>query len=213
MTTSLQSLQHIQSVNLIIWRILEYRQEPSDFPNVQTFYFNDSIRNIDLIVEGIPVVSLGLGPLITYSKTKESIRATGDKVTIGLSGVPDYELQALLASGIKGSEIQINRLIQYPGTNDNIVDLDYARASGGVVGRFFGYVNNYAVNDDIQHTSQTRLVEIVLDCINFSAINIKNVAGIRTNPQDLRFLTNDTDESFDRVPALHEREYFFGESK
>lgn len=213
MTTSLQSLQHIQNVNLIRWEIFEYRQQPGDFPNQQTFYFNDSIRDISLLVDGFPVTSLGLGPLITYSKTKESIRATGDKVTIGLSGVPDYELQALLASNIKGSKIQINRLIQYPGTNDSIVDLDYARASNGVVGRFTGFVNNYAINDDVQHSSQVRLVEVVLDCINFSAINVKNVAGIRTNPQDLRFLTNNVDESFDRIPALHEREYFFGESK
>lgn len=213
MTTSLQSLNHIQNISLITWKIYEYREEPGDFPNEQTFRFNDSTRNIDLLEDGFPVTSIGLGPLMSYSRTKEAMRAKGDKVTIGISGVPDYEIKSLLASNIKGSEIQIDRLIQYPGTNDNIVDLDYYRASGGIVGRFYGFVNNYTINDDINHTSQVRLVEVVLDCFNFTGLFTKQVSGIRTNPEDLRLLTNDADAGFDNVPALVDQEWFFGESK
>jgi hypothetical protein len=149
---------------------------------------------------------------MNFSRTKEAVRAKGDKVTIGLSGVPDYEVQSLLASNIKGSEIQIDRLLEYPGTNDSISDLDYFRASGGIVGRFFGFVNNYTINDDIQHSSQVRLVEIVLDCFNFTGLFSKQVAGIKTNPQDLRYWSTD-DAGFDNVPALVDQDWFFGESK
>lgn len=211
MTTSLQSLQHIQIITLVRWTIAEYRTQPSDFPNVQTLRFNDSIRNIPATEGGASVTYTGLGGLLSYTRTKESVRSTGDKFAIGIAGIPQSETRTILASGIKGSQIEVFRLLQYPGTNNNIDDLDFARgATGGIVGRFAGFVNTYSIQDDIQHETDTRTVEIVLDCLNFAGILTKLTKGLRTNPQDLRFITSNTDPSFDNVPALNKAQWYFG---
>ena len=154
MTTSLQSLDHIQSMLLIKWTIYNYREEPGDFPNTQIIRFNDSIRDKDFTEGGGVVTYSGLGPLVSFGNTKNSIRSSGSGTALGLSGVPDTQIKTLLASDIKGSRIEIFRFLQYPGTDTAIADLDFTGgATGGVIGRFLGYVNTYTINDDVNHTS------------------------------------------------------------
>tara|TARA_B110000503_G_scaffold7990_1_gene10888 strand:- start:10999 stop:11640 length:642 start_codon:yes stop_codon:yes gene_type:complete len=213
MTTSLQSLDHIQSMLLIKWTIYNYREEPGDFPNTQIIRFNDSIRDKDFTEGGGVVTYSGLGPLVSFGNTKNSIRSSGSGTALGLSGVPDTQIKTLLASDIKGSRIEIFRFLQYPGTDTAIADLDFTGgATGGVIGRFLGYVNTYTINDDVNHTSDTRLVEVVLDCVNNTHIISKQVRGIRTNPKDVRFL-NINEAGFDNVPSLYDSEWYFGGSK
>jgi len=207
MTTSLQSLQHIQTTTMVKWKINAYRSTYGATPNVQTFLFTDGIRDITTS-EGTYV---GLGPLLSYSRTKEQIRASGDKVTLGLSGIPATEAVAALASDLKGSEISIFRRIEYPGTNTAITDLDHPRGSNGIVGRFAGFVSTFSINDDIQHESDIRLVEIVLDCINVTGVFRNLARGIRTNPKDLKFAAAN-DGSFDNVPGLAQQPWYFGKA-
>lgn len=213
MTTSLQSLDHIQSQLLIKWTIYNYREQPGDFPNQQILRFTDSIRDIEFTEGGAVVEYSGLGPLVSFANTKNSVRSSGSGTAIGLAGVPADEIQTLLASDIKGSQIEIYRFLQYPGTNTAISDLDFTGgATGGVIGRFFGFVNTFTINDDINHTSDSRLVEVVLDCVNSTHIAQKLVRGVRTNPIDIRYLSLD-EAGFDNVPSLHESEWYFGGSR
>jgi hypothetical protein len=151
--------------------------------------------------------------LVSFTSTKNSIRSSGSGTAVGIAGVPDYEIQTLLASDIKGSKIEIFRFLQYPGGNSAITDLDFTGgATGGVIGRFAGFVNTYSINDDINHTSENRLVEVVLDCVNNTYLVSKLVRGVRTNPIDLRYLSTD-EAGFDNVPALSESEWYFGGSR
>ena len=213
MTTSLQSLDHIQSVLLIKWTIYNYREDPSDFPNTQVIRFNDSIRDINFVEDAASVTYLGLGPLISFGNTKNSIRSSGSGTALGLAGVPDSKIKTLLASDIKGSRLEIYRFLQYPGGDTAIADLDFTGgATGGVIGRFLGYVNTFTINDDINHTSDSRLVEVVLDCVNNTHLVSKLVRGVRTNPKDVRYLATD-EAGFDNVPSLHDSEWYFGDSK
>ncbi len=213
MTTSLQSLDHIQSVLLFKWTIYNYREDPSDFPNQQVLRFNDSIRDRDFTENGATVTYSGLGPLVSFTNTKNSIRSSGSGTAIGLAGVPEEQITTLLASDIKGSQVEIYRFLQYPGGDDAITDLDFTGgATGGVIGRFLGFVNTFTINDDINHTSDSRLVEVVLDCVNTTALATKLVRGVRTNPIDLRYLLTD-EAGFDNVPSLYESEWYFGGSK
>ena len=213
MTTSLQSLDHIQSMLLIKWTIFNYREEPSDFPNTQVIRFTDSIRDKDFVEAGATVTYSGLGPLVSFGNTKNSIRSSGSGTALGLSGVPDSEIKTLLASDIKGSRLEIYRFLLYPGTDDAIADLDFTGGvTGGVIGRFLGFVNTFTINDDINHTSDTRLVEVVLDCVNNTHLVSKLVRGVRTNPKDVRYLSTD-EAGFDNVPSLYESEWYFGDSK
>ena len=213
MTTSLQSLDHIQSMLLIKWTIFNYREEPSDFPNTQVIRFTDSIRDKDFVEAGATVTYSGLGPLVSFGNTKNSIRSSGSGTALGLSGVPDSEIKTLLASDIKGSRLEIYRFLQYPGGDTAIADLDFTGGvTGGVIGRFLGFVNTFTINDDINHTSDTRLVEVVLDCVNNTHLVSKLVRGVRTNPKDVRYLSTD-EAGFDNVPSLYESEWYFGDSK
>jgi hypothetical protein len=194
---------------MVEWTIYNYRENVGDFPNVQTLRFCDGIRDITTSAGTFTA----LGKLVSIGSTKETIRSTGQKVAIGIAGIPDTEVKTILASDIKGSKISLYRQFQYPGTNSAISDLDFPYSTGGVVGRFAGFVNTYSINDDIQLNTQIRTVEIVLDCVNFSGLLSKQVRGMRTNPSDIKYLSRDTEAGFDNVPTLYENEWFFGAAK
>lgn len=214
MTTSLQSLDYVQSVLLFRWTIFNYRVDPNDFPNEQVLRFSDSTRDETYLENGAEVVYYGLGPLVSFGGSKNSIRATGAGVVIGIAGVPDTDIKTILASDIKGSRMVVRRLFEYPGTNNTISDLDYTgpNSGGGIIGRFSGYVNTYSISDDIDHSNDIKTVEVTLDCVNIHNIISKLTKGIRTNPVDLRYL-RPTDPSFDNVPALYNSDWYFGGSK
>lgn len=206
MTTSLQSLTSIRSTLLVKLEISAYREEPDDFPTEQTVLFNDSIYDLTT-TDG---VYTGLGGLLDIGSTKNGIRNQGGGVSIAISGIPQTDVKAVINSNIKGSKVTIARAFYQPGSNLLISDLDLPMASGGIVGRFGGYISTYTIQDDVSHENQSSTVTIVFDCNPLTNLYKNLVKGLRTNPVDLRYLTGDLDVSFDRVPNLRDKEFYFG---
>lgn len=211
MTTSLQSLQHIGSVLLVKWIIPEYRTSLNEFPTVLTLRYTDSLYDIVTSNDG---TYLANGPLISVSNNSEAIRSPKGTFTIGISGIPVDELQPLLISKIKGSSIYVYRQFVYPDTGLPISDLDFARSSGGIVGRLSGFVETYSIEDSIDNDTQVNTIDFILDCSNFTSITDKMVKGIRTNPKDLAFISsNPNEKGFDKVPTLYQKEFWFGKKQ
>ena len=209
MTTSLQSLNHIRSTLLVKIVVSRYRATEGAFPTEETIRFNDSIYDINTD-EG---VFFGLGGLTDIGSTKNGIRNQGSGVSISLSGIPAENIQEVIYSDIKGSLVTISRGFFYPGTNSLISDLDLPVATGGFVGRFAGYISTYTIEDSMDQLTQTSTVNIVFECSPLNAVYKKITRGLRTNPSDLLYLTLDQDVSFNRVPALVNKEFFFGKPK
>lgn len=206
MTVSLQSLDHIRSTLLVKIEIARYRTTEGAFPTQKTILFNDSIYDI-VTSEG---VFLGMGGLTEIGSTKNAIRNQGSAVSIGLSGIPQENTREILYSDIKGSVVTIARGFFFPGTNTLISDLDIPVATGGFVGRFGGFISTYTIEDAVDQDTQTSTVNVVFECSPLTSLYKKITRGLRTNPKDLLFRTNNEDVSFNRVPALENKEFFFG---
>lgn len=206
MTTSLQALRSIRSTLLVKIEIAEYRTSKNAFPTQETILFNDSIYDLTT-TDG---VYLGMGGLVDISSTKNGIRNPGGSVTISLSGIPVEDSRGVLYSSTKGSLVTISRAFYHPGTNDLISDLDLPIATGGIIGRFGGYISTYSIEDAIDHANQSSTVTIVFECNPLQNLYKSLVKGLRTNPVDLLYRTNNVDVSFNAVPSLSGKEYYFG---
>lgn len=209
MTTSLQSLNAFRSTLLVRHTIQEYRTTATAFPSLTTLRYNDSIYDLTT-TEG---TYTGLGPLLNLSSSKNALRSNSATISVTISGIPINDARAILYSSIKGSTIQIQRAFFQSGTNTLISDLDFPAATGGITGRFAGYVSTYTLEDVVDPETGIGTVSILMDCVPITNLLTRVVKGVRTNPVDLRYLTNDADVSFDNVPALEEAEWFFGGSK
>lgn len=209
MTVSLQDLTSIRSTLLVKLEISEYRTNKTDFPTELTILFNDSIYDLNT-TDG---VYQGLGGLVDIGSTKNGIRNQGGAVSIAISGIPQTDVKAVLNSRIKGSRVTIARGFYHPGSNQLISDLDLPMATGGIVGRFGGYISTYTIQDDVSHENQSSTVTVVFECNPLTNLYKNLVKGLRTNPVDLRYRTNDVDVSFDRVPNLSDKEFYFGKPK
>lgn len=209
LTTSLQSLNAFRSTLMVKHEIAEYRTSATAFPSLTTLRYNDSIYDITT-TDG---TYTGLGPLLSITSSKNALRSANAQISIGISGIPANDARAILYSSIKGSTIQVYRAFFASGTNTPISDLDFPQATGGITGRFAGYVSTYTMEDAIDTETGLGTVTILMDCVPLTGILQRLTKGVRTNPVDLRYLTNDADVSFDNIPALEEAEWFFGGTK
>jgi hypothetical protein len=194
---------------LVKLQISEYRTSRDAFPTALTILFNDSIYDLNT-TDG---VYQGLGSLVDIGSTKNAIRNQGSTVSIAISGIPAMDSRAVLYSNIKGSKVTVARAFYQPGSNQLISDLDLPVATGGIVGRFAGYVSTYTIQDDVSHENQSSTVTVVFECNPLTNLFKNLVKGVRTNPVDLRFLTNDVDAGFDAVPNLSSKEFYFGKPR
>lgn len=196
MTTALNSLSHVGSILAFEILVPRYRTSATQFPTEQTLRFNDSVYNLTINGE----LSYGAGPLLTLSSTVSEIRPNADDFSFSLSGIPQDRIREVIHSEIKGSTVTVSRVFTYPGTKQVITDLDLSTA--GVVGRYKGRVSTYSIDDSIDPLTGESSITITFEC-NSQVNLLKNITrGMRTNPVDLRYITGDTDVSFDRVPNL-----------
>ena len=127
-------------------------------------------------------------------------------MNITISGIPNENVQEILYSDIKGSPISVYRVIFDSNTGDILA------ITGNPAGRFFGYVNNYSIQNEIDVIELAGTTTVSFECGSF--VNLLNtfVNGRRTNPVDQKeFFPGDT--SFDRVPNLVGSNYNFGAPK
>lgn len=145
----------------------------------------------------------GLGTLLGITDSASSLRSSGGGLTITLSGIPNTSIAEILNNKIKGSAIQIWRVVFDPRTGQQL------NIPGNPAGRFQGIVNNYSLEEDWQPGTDTSSNTMVLTCSSTVEILSNKVSGRRTNPTDQKaFYTGDL--SMDRVPTLANSNFNFG---
>ncbi len=140
------------------------------------------------------------GAFLQVGQFSEDIKTTNGDINIALSGIPsniDY-IQTILGANIKGGTCKVYRAFfddNYQITN--------------VYQRFSGIITNYSISEDenILDSRITNSVGISVASINTLLEN--RVTGQRTNPADRKELYP-TDETFYRVPELHNVNFDFG---
>lgn len=145
----------------------------------------------------------GVGRLLNISSSQSELRASSGGVTITLSGIPNTSISEILDNPIKGSKIEIRRGI-FDVTTGALLAI-----TGNPVGRFFGVVTNYSVQEEYDIDARTATNTVVLDCASRVEVLQNKIAGRRTNPTDEKsFFPSDL--SMDRVPSLMKSIIDFG---
>jgi hypothetical protein len=133
------------------------------------------------------------GDFLSITPTTSDLSNPQNDVTITLNGIPDSNLTKFLTQKVKGTKIQIWRVII--ANNTTIIS-----------GRFTGFIMNYSVNEEFDIQGRTAKNTISLVCSTILAVMAKTTSGRKTNPTDF---TGET--SMDRVPTLVGAYFNFGE--
>lgn len=179
-----------------------YRTTPAGAASTQTLTFSDYHREVIIT----PDLYLPLGGLVSIGASRSEIRSSGDSIKIGISGIPNSSLQEILYSDIKGSTVSVYRGF-FDVETGNILPI-----AGNPAGRFFGYVNNYSIEEELNVAELSGTHTITLECASYINLLKTFVNGRRTNPVDQKLLYPG-DTSFDRVPNLVGSNYNFGAPK
>lgn len=157
--------------------------------------------NTTLALEG--EIYQGLGKLVGITNTTSELRISNDTLTLTISGIPDSSLQSLTNSKMKGSNVSVYRVLFDPVTKQ---PLDVPNP---IVGRFFGVVNNYSLDEEWDYSTRTSSNTVAIICSSLVSVLEKKYSGRRTNDTDQKKLFPG-DQSFDRITSLVNANFQFG---
>ena len=204
MAVDLSSYKTIKTCFLVRIQVDQYRTDPTGSYSAQVLRFCDDQVSITVTENGSPATYVGLGNLVSISSARSELKANESQVSISLSGIPNPSLAEIMNSKIKGSQVEIYRALY--DTSNNVLSV-----SGNPVGRFFGIVNNYNLDENYDVENKVSTNTITLVCSSWIDILKYKVAGRRTNPYDQQAWFPG-DLSMDRVPNLTGSNYNFGDA-
>lgn len=199
MTINLSSYKVIESGLFVRIAVNGYRTGPGGAGTSTVLRFSDYVRSVEVNSE----LYTGIGRLMNISPTNSDLRTASAGVTIALSGIPNSSLQEIIYSDMKGSKVEVRRVIFDPVTGQPL------NIAGNPIGRFFGIVNNYSIEEDIDVAANTASSTIVLECASAIETLSNKITGRKTSPYDMKAV-NPSDVSFDRVPNLAASNFNFG---
>lgn len=175
----------------------EYRVADSNSYTSQVLRFSDHDESI--VIDGETYT--GLRQFLGVTASTSELRPSRDSVSITISGIPEDSIGEIVYSKIKGAPVRIYRGWFDVATGDLI---------GSIEGRFFGSVNNYAIQEDYDVVERQASSFIELECASTVGVLSRKTSGRKTNPQSQKkFYPNDV--SMDRVPSLRGQKFNFGE--
>lgn len=189
--------------------IPNYKTAPGD-PGLETILtYTDYHQPVNIVNQDPQgnVIStdtyLPLGDLIDITPVSNDLRATTNEVNIVISGIPNSRLQEFQLSTIKGGKVDVFR---------GLFQVDGEVISDTTLGRFFGIINNYFLQEEYDVETKQSSNTIVFVCSSYIDVISNKVNGRRTSRSDMRkFFPGDT--SFDRVTTLANNIFDFGAPK
>ena len=167
----------------------------NDVANVSDFdiyTFSSSYR--DETIDG--QVYSALGGLLGVGVQQRDLRVTSADTTITISGIDGNNIAIVLATLIRGSELEITR--GFYGNNYNLTS---------TAKRFTGIVTSYSISEDYADGYDT--FTVAMNASSYKTILENRVSGRKTN-NDSWQIFNPTDTSMKNVPSLADRTWDFG---
>jgi len=146
---------------------------------------------------------VALGQLTNITSTSSELRSSSGSITITISGIPNTMISQVLALKLKGSPVEVYRVVLDAVTNQVL------SIAGNPVGRFFGFVNNFSLDEDYAVESKISTNTIALICTSTQEFLENKVTGRKTNPYSMKSFYP-SDVSMDRVPSLVGANFNFG---
>lgn len=199
MPIDLSGYTNVESALLVKIEVDYYKTSEGATPTAETLLFSDYYRDITYDSN----VYRGLGQLVGITSTRSEISASEGDITITLSGIPNTSLAEIIHSRIKGSSVDVYRYLFNAQTGEGL------GLVGNPVGRFFGIVDNYTLEENYDIDSKTSSNTISIVCSNTVKLLGNKTSGRKTNKASHRsFYPNDP--SMDRVSALIGTSFDFG---
>lgn len=140
-----------------------------------------------------------LGGLLSVGSQKRDIRVTSGDTTIALSGVDGNNIYIVLATKIRGSEVEVLR-----GFYDNNYVLQ------NTYNRFTGIVTNYNITEDLDNDTNLDTFTVSISASSYKTVLENRIAGRKTNQESWQYF-NPTDTSMNQVYAIAGVQFDFGQ--
>lgn len=202
MTINLSSYPSIAAGLLVRIQIDNYRTTNSGAYSQEILTFSDWNETINYDGEDY----LGLGKFVGITASTSELKSSSGSITITISGIPNSSIAEIVNSQIKGSPISVYRIL-FDATTLDILDLP-----ANPVGRFFGIINNYSLDEDYDVETRTSTNTISLICSSLTEVLDNKVAGRKTNSASQKSFYP-FDVSMDRVTSLVGANFNFGAPK
>ena len=165
--------------------------------NVTVLTFSSSYK--DETINGN--VYNALGGLLAIGAQTRNLRVTSGDTVVSLSGIDGNNIFNVLATKIRGSEIEITRGFYYA----NMV----LNTANGVYPRFRGIVTSYGIVEDREE--RTDNFTVTIGASSYKTVLENRIAGRKTNKESWRFFDS-TDSSMDQVYAISGVAFDFGQT-
>jgi hypothetical protein len=179
-----------------------YKQNAGDPYTSTVLRFSD--YNYPLVIDGNTY--LGLGKFVGITPTTSELKSSTGQITVTISGIPNTAISEIINSRIKGSPIEVYRVI-FDSQTRQVLSIE-----GNPAGRFFGYVSNYTLDEEYDIQTRTASNTIAMICASTQEFLENKVTGRKTNPTSQKsFYPGDA--SMNRVPSLVGASFNFGVPK
>lgn len=158
--------------------------------NVYTFsssYKTETIGN---------VTYTPLGGLLMVGVQNRDLRVTSADTSLSLSGIDGNNIYVVLATKVKGSEIEIIR---------GFYDANYILQN--TYPRFTGIVTSYNISEDRSERQDN--FTVTLNASSYKTVLENRISGRKTNQQSWQVF-NSTDTSMNNVYSLADQQFDFG---
>lgn len=198
-TPNLSSYSSVQSNLFVRIQVDEYSLTAGGpyVPVVLRFSDSMTTRTVD------SEVYTAVGGLMAITASVSELRVSSSEVTITVSGIPSTSISEIVNSKFKGSPVSVLRLF-----SDSVSGTALAIA-GNPSGRFRGFVNNYAINEEWDNVTRVVTNTLVFSCASSVDVLNRKISGRKTNPESQKKYFA-TDLSMDRVPNLQNATFNFG---
>lgn len=161
--------------------------------NVSVLTFSSSYKNET--IDGN--VYYALGGLLSVGSQVRNLRATSGETMIALSGIDGNNIYNVLATNIRGSEVEVLR-----GFYDNNITL------ANTYNRFKGIVTSYGISED--RDGQEDNFTVSVGASSYKTVLENRIAGRKTNKESWRYFDSN-DSSMDQVYAISGITFDFGQ--
>lgn len=199
MPINLSSYSAIETGLFVRIDVAYYKQTAASSPTSEILRFSDYKATVTIDGESY----LGLGGLVGISGTSSELRSSPGGLTITISGIPNTSIAEIVNSRLKGSPIEVWRVVFDPTTGTQLA------ITGNPVGRFFGVVSNYTLDEEYDIEGRSSTNTIAIECASTTEFLTNKVTGRKTNPKSMKTFYP-TDLSMDRVPNLVGANFNFG---
>lgn len=162
--------------------------------NVTVLTFSSSYK--DEVISGNTYNALG--GLLSVGAQTRNLRATSGETTIALSGIDGNNIYNVLATNIRGSEVEVLRGFY----NNNMV-------LSNTYNRFKGIVTSYGISEERQEQEDNFTVSV--GASSYKTVLENRIAGRKTNKESWRYFDSN-DSSMDQVYAISGVTFDFGQT-